>query len=312
MEYVIMDLEWNQPVSKKSHPYLDIGDRMANEIIQIGAYRVSESLEITDSFCTYVKPNYYKKLNSVVKRLTNIDKEEVRAGLDFSEAIAQFRAWCPEEFTLFTWGSDDVGVMKQNLEFYGVDPSFIQKWYDLQVVFSTVYLKERTQKSLSFAMEYFQIGEQEEKQLHDALDDAYYTARIFLHHDVPACLEAYPLTSDFASLCMELSDLEYGAFYSKKRAMADKAVSRVLCPECGSVLKKHDTWLSLNGKYVCVASCEEHGEFVSRVKLNKHLDGKFYVNKVTKREGTQVRENIKEKCNALKEKPKRRARVKIG
>ena len=94
--------------------------------------------------------------------------------------------------------------------------------------------------------------------------------------------------------------------------MADKAVSRVLCPECGSVLKKHDTWLSLNGKYVCVASCEEHGEFVSRVKLNKHLDGKFYVNKVTKREGTQVRENIKEKCNALKEKPKRRARVKIG
>ncbi len=50
MEYVILDLEWNQPVSKNSYPYLSIGDRMSNEIIQIGAYKVSEEMKITDSF----------------------------------------------------------------------------------------------------------------------------------------------------------------------------------------------------------------------------------------------------------------------
>lgn len=45
MEYVILDLEWNQPVSKNSYPYLSIGDRMSNEIIQIGAYKVSEEMK---------------------------------------------------------------------------------------------------------------------------------------------------------------------------------------------------------------------------------------------------------------------------
>ena len=39
-----------------------------------------------------------------MKRLTNIDKGEVRAGLAFTEAVALFRAWCPEEAVIFTWG----------------------------------------------------------------------------------------------------------------------------------------------------------------------------------------------------------------
>lgn len=51
---------------------------------------------------------------------------------------------------------------------------------------------------------------------------------------------------------------------------------------------------------LCWRLCSEHGEFVSRVKLNKHLDGKFYVNKVTRKEGEQVRAAIKEKCAAAK------------
>lgn len=311
MEYVILDLEWNQPVSKNSYPYLSIGDRMSNEIIQIGAYKVSEEMKITDSFCTYVRPKYYKKLNSVVKRLTNINKEEVRAGKDFIEAAALFRAWCPPGATVFTWGSDDVYVMKQNLEFYGIDASFISRWYDLQVIFSTQYLGERSQKSLSFAMEYFNIKEDENKQLHDALDDAYYTAQIFMRHDIAACLPAYPATSSFRYCAASCRIRNMERFTQKRRQWPDKAVSRVLCPECGGELVKHDTWLSQNGKYVCVATCSEHGEFVSRVKLNKHLDGKFYVNKVTRKEGEQVRAAIKEKCAAQKVNTKRKKPKKV-
>ena len=312
MEYVILDLEWNQPVSKESYPYRSIGDRMANEIIHIGAYKVSEERKITDSFCTYVRPEYYKRLNSVVKRLTNIDKEAVLAGKEFPEAAALFRAWCPPGAVIFTWGSDDIYVMKQNLEFYGIDPSFISRWYDLQIMFSTTFLGERAQKSLSFALDYFDIKEEATKKLHDALDDAYYTAQIFLHHDIGACMESYPAECRFQTLWSELSDTEYGAFYSKRKAMENRAVSQVLCPDCGEELKKVGTWVQQNGKYVCVASCEEHGEFVSRVKINKHLDGKFYVNKVTRREEEQVRESIKARSMAQVKQPghKRRRRKK--
>ena len=313
MEYVILDLEWNQPVSKESYPYRSIGDRMANEIIQIGAYKVSEDRNIIDSFCTYVRPKYYKRLNSVVKRLTNIDKEAVLAGREFPEAAALFRAWCPPGAVIFTWGNDDIYVMKQNLEFYGIDPSFISRWYDLQVMFSTAFLGEKTQKSLSFALDYFDIKEDATKQLHDALDDAYYTAQIFMRHDIAACMAAYPATSSFRALWSELSDTEYGAFYSKTKAIADRAVSQVLCPECGAELKKLGAWVQQNGKYVCVASCEEQGEFVSRVKINKHLDGKFYVNKVTRREAEQVREGIKARYAVPKKRSgyKRRRRKKV-
>lgn len=306
MEYVILDLEWNQPVSKNSYPYLSIGDRMANEIIQLGAYKVTQKRGITDSFHTYIKPKYYKKLNSAVKRITNINKEDVRAGMDFVDAAEAFRDWCPPEAVIFTWGSDDIYVMKQNLEFYNIDTSFIGKWYDLQVIFSLAYLGERMQKSLSFVMERFGIEEETDKQLHDALDDAYYTAQIFMHHkDIDVCLSKYPLTSSFELLCAELSDTAYGGFCSKDTAMANKDVSSVLCPECGGGMEKYKEWIPQNGKYVCVASCAEHGEFVSRVKLNKHLDGKFYVSKVTRKESPQVLDAIKKKCSEQKKWKKR-------
>lgn len=300
MIYIVMDLEWNQPVSKNSYPYLKIGDKLSNEIIQIGAYKISEQLEIIDSFCTYVKPKYYKKLNSVVKKITHIDKEEVLSGKSFTQAIELFRQWCGKEFYLFTWGCDDVCVMRQNLEFYGIGTSFIKRWYDLQTIFAAEQLGEETQKSLQFAMNFFDIKEESDKQMHDALDDAYYTARIFVRHDIKSCLEVYPQTSDFAQMCAELDDMEFGGFYTKRRAMSDKAVSQVVCPECGRVLKKYGRWISSNGKYVCVATCGEHGDFVSRVKFNKHLDGKFYVNKTTKRESESVCNAVREKCDVAR------------
>ena len=298
MDYIIMDLEWNQPVSKKSYPYLKIGDKMSDEIIQIGAYKVSEELEIVDSFCTYVKPKYYKKLNSVVKKITHINKDEVLSGKSFETAIELFGKWCGDEFCLFTWGCDDVRVMRQNLEFYGLDASFIKEWYDLQTIFAIEHLGSREQRSLQYAMNFFGIGEDTDKQLHDALDDAYYTAEIFVRHDIARCMKEYPLTSDFAQMCAENDGEQFGGFYSKRRALSDKAVSQVLCPECGSVLEKYGRWVNSNGTYVCLASCGEHGSFVSRIKFSKHADGKFYVNKTTKRESESACEAIKRKCDA--------------
>ncbi len=304
MTYIVMDLEWNQPVSKNSYPYLKIGDKMSNEIIQIGAYKVSEELEIIDSFCTYIKPRYYKKLNSFVKRVTQINKDIINSADGFDVAIERFKNWCGDDFSIFTWGNDDVYVMKQNLDFYGMDKSFITKWYDMQMIFSSSHMHDSSQRSLRFAMEYFGIEEDNERRLHDALDDAYYTAKVFTLHDIKDCLCSYELTSDFDTMCMELDDTRFGSFYSKNKALHDARVAHVFCPECGESAKEHSAWISLGGKYVCIASCEKHGEFVSRVKINKHLDGKFYVNKITQKASTKMREDIKEKYRLKKEKSK--------
>lgn len=282
MLYIVLDLEWNQPVSKNCQPYLSIGDVLSNEIIQMGAYKITEKLEIADSFCTYIKPKYYKKLNSNVKKITKIDKEKVLNGKSFADAIEQFKAWCGDDFCIFTWGSDDINVMRQNLKFYGIDSTFIRQWYDLQHIFAQTFLGESMQKSLSAAIDFFEIPKKENRQLHDALDDAYYTSKVLIKHDIAACMDAYTRTSDFALLCDELDDTKYGGFYTKRKALSCKAVSQIICPECDAVMDRHE-WINSNGKYLCLASCEQHGEYVSRIKLNKHLDGKLYVNKLTKK-----------------------------
>ena len=38
MAYIVMDLEWNQPVSKKCYPYIKIGDKIGDKIpmVKIG------------------------------------------------------------------------------------------------------------------------------------------------------------------------------------------------------------------------------------------------------------------------------------
>lgn len=312
MTYIVMDLEWNQPVSKNSYPYLKIGDKMPNEIIQIGAYKVSDKLKIIDSFCAYIKPKYYKKLNSFVKRVTNIDKTTIGEGKSFVSAIESFKNWCGDEFCIFTWGSDDVQVIKQNLDFYGIDKSFITRWYDVQTIFSVSQLGEKQQKSLSFAMEHMKIQEDENRRLHDALDDAYYTAQILIKHDIDACIKEYVSESDFKILCAELDDTSFGAFYTKNKAMADKNVTKIACPKCGECMKKYGAWLLVNGKHICLATCTKHGDFVSRVKINKHLDGKFYVNKITKKASEQIADDLKKRYEFSKRQTKAKSKRKVN
>lgn len=284
MVYIVLDLEWNQPVSRNSYPYLSIGDKMSGEIIQIGAYKVSDEIRIIDSFCRYIKPKYYKKLNSIVKQLTNIDKEKIRSGKDFCEAVESFKEWCGNgEFCIFTWGSDDINIMAQNLSFYKEDKSFIHNWYDLQKIFSDEYIGEAVQKSLPAAMEYFKILQDKTRNFHDAYNDAYYTAQILMRHDIKKCIAKYRHESDFMTICAERDDMKYGGFPTKISAITDKRVRTLFCPECGHIMSRKSSWAAVGSKYTCKAKCKKDGEYTCRIKLNKHIDGKFYVSKIIKK-----------------------------
>ena len=48
MNYIVVDLEWNQPMSFDSHVYREVGDRLIFEMIQIGAVKVGENFEVID------------------------------------------------------------------------------------------------------------------------------------------------------------------------------------------------------------------------------------------------------------------------
>ena len=46
MTYIILDLEWNQPISYQSRTYREIGDKLIFEMIQIGAVKLDAELNL--------------------------------------------------------------------------------------------------------------------------------------------------------------------------------------------------------------------------------------------------------------------------
>ena len=105
MDYIVLDMEWNQPWpgSPSSKKVLPVDIR--GEIIQIGAVRVSEEQFVQDEFQIMVKPKYYRHLNRRVSKLTGIKEARLRdEGVPFPEAIEKFREWCGDDVVFLTWG----------------------------------------------------------------------------------------------------------------------------------------------------------------------------------------------------------------
>ena len=116
MQYIILDMEWNQPwpgsyCSKKALP-----SPMRGEIVQIGAVRMTQEQQIADEFQILIRPQYFKKMNRKVASLTGIRDSVLREkGVSFPEAAAKFQTWCGEACVFLTWGFDDITVLRENL-----------------------------------------------------------------------------------------------------------------------------------------------------------------------------------------------------
>ncbi len=183
MNYIVMDMEWNQPWpgSPSAKKVLPVAIR--GEIIQIGAVRVTEDQTVADEFQIMVKPKYYRHLNRRVSKLTGIKESRLREeGVPFPEAMEAFQAWCGEDIVFLTWGFDDIGILRENLQLYGLDMGFTGKWYNAQMMFNAQTDGSTSQKALKTAMEVF--GIEATRPAHDALGDAYHTALICARLDL--------------------------------------------------------------------------------------------------------------------------------
>jgi hypothetical protein len=108
VNFIIYDLEWNNVSYIKSVKFNN--KDCPNEIIEIGAIKVNENLEIIDKFYYIIKPKIYR--NILVKRLTKmsgITKDDLKKGNNFDFVINKFLSWLGnEEYLLCTWGTDDM------------------------------------------------------------------------------------------------------------------------------------------------------------------------------------------------------------
>ena len=175
MQYIVLDMEWNQPWPGSYAAQKVLPVQIHGEIIQIGAVRLLETGKIADEFQVLVRPKYYKKLNSRVSKLTGLRDARLREeGLSFPEALERFRDWIGGPCIFLTWGFDDITVLEDNILLHDGEPDWITQWYNAQMIFNAQTGCGNTQKALSTAMEL--LGIEPSRPAHDALGDAYNTA----------------------------------------------------------------------------------------------------------------------------------------
>ena len=137
--YIVLDLEWNQPLDRDStirEPFF-----FDSEIIEIGALRLDEQFRETGSFKTFIRPRFYPHMNGDVVRLTKIRAQDLENAPEFPRAYADFTQWCGEDCCLCTWGPDDIPVLMDNLLMHGMDAE-MPCCYDLQRIFGHEIMRD--------------------------------------------------------------------------------------------------------------------------------------------------------------------------
>lgn len=274
MQYIILDLEWNQPISNQSPVYRKVGDRLVFEMIQIGAVRVSERMEIIDSISIPIRPTWYQKIHPRIRAMTGLDPDVLADAVEFREAMDQFIAWCGDDYTLLTWGCDDVSVLQQNLDFFEYKADLPQLC-DLQLCFRDIFqCKERM--SLPAAMAMLEIEPEEDRSFHNAVHDAYYTARVFQHVSEPLRVLQYGQKPR----CLIRPKTHPGdaVFDSLKEALTSDLALKPVCPKCSRVLELDGAYVKQSAdKYVTLGTCRTHGAAIVRLRFRPMPDGKRLV-----------------------------------
>ena len=72
MNYIVFDLEWNQCYGGQEF----VNPRMPSEIIEIGAVKLDEKLNIIDRYESYVRPRLYRRLQPHIKAILNYDEKK--------------------------------------------------------------------------------------------------------------------------------------------------------------------------------------------------------------------------------------------
>lgn len=271
MNYIVLDMEWNQP-GYADKTLCRNGVCMKNEIIQIGAVKLDEKSRIVDRFNVIVKPQSITSMNKIIKQLTGITDEMLQKGESFESAVGRFSEWCGNDFVILIWGYDDIRILKNNLSFFGLDCSWLPKSYNLQMIFCSQTDNEKRQYSLSYALEYFHI--EIDAGLHDALNDAEYTALVCAKLDLTRGIK-YLETSPSETRVNDnrISSLlikrKFRNLQKKEDIWSNGFISRPVCPYCGGKMKFEKPTSVGAFRYNIKALCPEHGTFMLVLRFSK-------------------------------------------
>lgn len=273
MNYIILDMEWNQPLYSKmtvTEPIV-----LHAEVVQIGAVKMDAEFNVVDTFNVMIAPKYYKKMHKKVQKLTGITTEELQNGVPFTKAFEDFSEWCGEDHAILTWGPDDIPVLNDNLTLHSIDTSRIPQCYNLQIIFDAQITKEHRQVALGRALETLnEVGE----DAHNALNDAKNTAIVCRHLDMVEGIKNYEeLTVQFHTPNAAECDSSENTYQTKKEALKDRELTEFECPVCKKRAVCFGFVRQNSDKTLAIAQCETGKEFFVRFKFARQSDGRIRV-----------------------------------
>lgn len=268
MNYIILDLEWNTSFSHRRKKYV-------NEIIEFGAVKTDENLEIIDTFSMLITPQIGKKLNSRIEELTHITNEELTsANNTFSHTLK-----CFEKFlgtgVLLTWSTSDILTLIENYNYYYHTDKlpFLTKYCNLQTYCEKalgVY-NPSLQLGLSACAEMLEI-KNDCLAMHRAKDDAilsFYCLKKLFNEAKLRSMTELALTEEF-----------YKKLTFKTRFITDinnpnvdKSQMYFDCPKCNKKMEQKTRWMvrgkSFASHFKC-ANCNE--EYVGKISFKLRYD----------------------------------------
>ncbi len=236
MQYIVLDLEWNNTYAKKAKGYI-------NEIIEIGAVKLDSELENVDTFSCIIRSQIGKKLRGSVKRLTHLTNDDINSGMPFTKAFSMFRKWIgTEETVIFTWGDGDVRVLLENFKYLNgikVIP-FLENYCDLQRVFQRIYGGAKGQQTgLLTAAQMLDI-DPEMYIHHRALGDSMLTADILKKLLVNN--ELFPETVGCGEEFYEKLVYKAKVIRNIDNPLVDKKRLSHVCETCGTACNQLSAW----------------------------------------------------------------------
>ena len=286
MNYIVLDMEWNQPWPGSPSAKKVLPVPIHGEIIQIGAVRITDAGAVADEFQVMIKPKYYRHLNRRVSKLTGIKEAQLLAeGIPCPEAMEKFRAWCGDNVIFLTWGFDDIRILRENLRLFRLEEDWTERWYNAQMIFNAQTDGSNSQKALKTAMEIF--GIEATRPAHDALGDAYHTALICAKLDLEKGIAEYGKALKEHENGFHGAELPgcicrsvYYDFADKTAALEAMTTKENICPVCKGQMQG-TRWFSQPGRrYMDLANCPEHGKFLIRIRLSEQPNGLVRVSRL--------------------------------
>lgn len=268
MNYIIFDMEWNQPADPSAMVTQPLC--LTGEIIEIGAVKLDDDFQIVDELRLYITPKYYTRMHKRIAALTGIhDRDLMTRGIPFPEAYARFREWCGAEYRFMTWSMSDVPMLIDNMLLHGIDVSDLPVCYDIQRIFGREIMRSDTRYALDTALA---ILNEKGDTAHDALNDSRNTAIICGHLDLDVYLEEYG-AQVFAEQPLPQ------VYRDHQEALNDPALAAMACPWCGEALQL-EPWIRGERCYMTCGTCLEEDEFLIQLSLTRQRNDAYRVRRL--------------------------------